>query len=188
MPKNSKPKLTDKQRKFIKCYITNGFNATQAAIDSGYSKNTAQRIGSENLSKPLIKEAILKHFERDGDIIQVALREIVKIATSDIQDFVTIDMDTGVTSIKPLKEIREGMTSVIKKIKHNRVIKEVPGKEKTDTIILDDRVEYELYDKQKSLDSILKIAGMLNEKVEHEFKEPIEVRVTREIVKEGKCD
>ena len=33
-------------------------NATKAAIRAGYSEKTAQRIGSENLSKPLIAEKI----------------------------------------------------------------------------------------------------------------------------------
>jgi phage terminase small subunit len=33
-------------------------NATQAAIRAGYSEKTAQAIGAENLTKPLIAEAI----------------------------------------------------------------------------------------------------------------------------------
>lgn len=49
--------LTPKQAKFVMHYIED-FNATKAAKSAGYSKKTAQRMGSENLSKPLIKEAI----------------------------------------------------------------------------------------------------------------------------------
>ena len=52
-----KPKLTDKQERFVSEYLID-LNATQAAIRSGYSQKTAQRIGSENLSKPLIADAI----------------------------------------------------------------------------------------------------------------------------------
>ena len=33
-------------------------NATQAAIRAGYSEKTAQEIGSENLSKPMVAKAI----------------------------------------------------------------------------------------------------------------------------------
>ena len=54
-------KLTTKQDKFVKAYLLNGGNATQAAIDAGYSEKTSQVIGSENLLKPIIKEAIEKH-------------------------------------------------------------------------------------------------------------------------------
>ena len=42
--------LTLKQKKFADEYIISG-NATESAIKAGYSKKTANRIGSENLSK-----------------------------------------------------------------------------------------------------------------------------------------
>ena len=57
------PKLTDKQEAFVKEYILNGGNGTQAAIHAGYSENCAQEIASENLLKPLIKEALEAHRE-----------------------------------------------------------------------------------------------------------------------------
>lgn len=56
-------KLTPKQKKFIKEY-SKDLNATQAAKRAGYSPKTAQEIGSENLSKPIIKEAINKDLDK----------------------------------------------------------------------------------------------------------------------------
>lgn len=50
-------KLTAKQAKFVDEYLID-LNATQAAIRAGYSKNAAQEIGSQNLSKLIIAEAI----------------------------------------------------------------------------------------------------------------------------------
>ncbi|MDB6229189.1 terminase small subunit [Lactobacillus amylovorus] len=50
-------KLTNKQQKFADEYIRTG-NATKSALEAGYSPKTAQRMGSENLSKPLIKSYI----------------------------------------------------------------------------------------------------------------------------------
>ena len=38
--------LTEQQKAFIRCFSISG-NATQSAIDSGYSKNTAQQQGYE---------------------------------------------------------------------------------------------------------------------------------------------
>lgn len=52
-------KLTAKQKKFADNYIKTG-NATQSAIDAGYSKKTAKSVGSENLTKPDIKAYIDK--------------------------------------------------------------------------------------------------------------------------------
>lgn len=50
-------KLTLKQKKFADEYIISG-NATQAAIEAGYSKKTAYQTGAENLRKPQIKTYI----------------------------------------------------------------------------------------------------------------------------------
>lgn len=60
-------KLTHKQDAFIKAYLLNGGNATQAAIDAGYSKKTAQVIGAENLLKPIIKESIREHQKKSDE-------------------------------------------------------------------------------------------------------------------------
>lgn len=43
-------KLTPKQQKFCNEYLSNGNNATQAAIAAGYSKKTARIIGSKLLT------------------------------------------------------------------------------------------------------------------------------------------
>ena len=53
--------LTIKQELFVAAYCSNGYNATQAALTAGYSPNSAGVIGSENLSKPEIAEAIDSH-------------------------------------------------------------------------------------------------------------------------------
>jgi len=50
-------KLTPRQERFVQEYLID-LNATQAAIRAGYSTKTAQMIGSENLSKPMIAAAI----------------------------------------------------------------------------------------------------------------------------------
>jgi phage terminase small subunit len=49
--------LNHKQQRFVHEYLID-LNATQAAIRAGYSAKTANRIGSENLSKPVIRAAI----------------------------------------------------------------------------------------------------------------------------------
>ncbi|MDP3013837.1 MAG: terminase small subunit [Candidatus Subteraquimicrobiales bacterium] len=49
--------MTPKQKLFCQEYLVD-LNATQAAIRAGYSEKTANRIATENLSKPVIAEAI----------------------------------------------------------------------------------------------------------------------------------
>lgn len=50
-------KLTPKQARFVEEYLID-LNATQAEIRAGYSKKTAQQMGAENLTKPVVAEAI----------------------------------------------------------------------------------------------------------------------------------
>jgi len=53
--------LTIKQELFVAAYCSNGYNATKAAIYAGYSETSAGSIGSENLQKLEIVEAIDAH-------------------------------------------------------------------------------------------------------------------------------
>lgn len=69
-------KLTDKQLLFIQEYMID-LNATQAAIRSGYSEKTAQRIGSENLSKPLIKAEIERLQAETSNKLQVTKEALI---------------------------------------------------------------------------------------------------------------
>ena len=63
-------KLTDKQEMFCREYIVD-LNATQAAIRAGYSEKTAQRIGSENLSKLVIQERIAELMKERTERVEI---------------------------------------------------------------------------------------------------------------------
>ena len=56
-------KPTLKQLAFVRAYIINNGNATDASRESGYKGNdkTLQSIGTENLSKPVIKKILEEH-------------------------------------------------------------------------------------------------------------------------------
>lgn len=62
--------LTPKQQRFVEEYLVD-LNATAAAIRSGYSEHTAYAIGSENLKKPEIQEAISEARKSQSDRTQV---------------------------------------------------------------------------------------------------------------------
>jgi phage terminase small subunit len=73
-----KDKLTKKQRAFVEEYKTNGGNGTQAAIKAGYSEKTAYSIGSENLSKPEIREALAEHERQMQEKYEYTVDDMVK--------------------------------------------------------------------------------------------------------------
>ena len=74
-------KLTTKQQKFADEYIISG-NATQAAIEAGYSKKTANRIGSENLSKLDIKKYIDERLKEIESAKTATQQEVFEYLTS----------------------------------------------------------------------------------------------------------
>lgn len=77
-------KLTQKQKRFADYYIKSA-NATDAAIRAGYSKRSAQQMGAENLSKPVIKAYIDKRIEK-ADRKRIAdADEVLEFLTSTLR-------------------------------------------------------------------------------------------------------
>ena len=62
--------LTGKQAKFVEEYLID-LNATQAAIRAGYSQKTARQIAAENLTKPVIQEAVAQGFKKRSERVEV---------------------------------------------------------------------------------------------------------------------
>lgn len=77
-------KLTEKQRRFIDYYIETG-NASEAARRAGYSKKIANRIGTENLSKPVIKAAIDARLKELEDKRIAKADEVLEFLTSTLR-------------------------------------------------------------------------------------------------------
>lgn len=86
-------KLTDKQEIFCREYLVD-LNGTQAAIRAGYSKKTANRIATENLSKPVIQARVAALVEARAEKLEVdaewVLRRLVDEATADFADLYAI--------------------------------------------------------------------------------------------------
>ena len=145
-------KLTKRQKRFIEEYLID-LNATQAAIRAGYSPNTAQEIGSENLSKLIIKteidKAIAERSRRTGITQDRVLRELAKIAFVNPNDVINFgDATVKMTSAEDLATIAsvKVKTSMTKK-----------GE-------IQER-EVKLYDKLRALDLLGKHLGMFSENI-----------------------
>ena len=108
-------KLSPKQKLFVKEYLVD-LNATQAAIRAEYSERTAQRIGSENLSKPLIAEAIQKEMADREKRVEInadwVLKKLVSEADADLAELIDEDQKLKKVSDWPI-EWRRGLVSGI---------------------------------------------------------------------------
>lgn len=77
-----KQDMTEMQRKFAEYYVECG-NATQSAIQAGYSKDTASSQGSRLLNNVKIKKLIAKIRQDEGEVydmdLDMAIEELVLI-------------------------------------------------------------------------------------------------------------
>lgn len=91
-------KMTAKQKRFCDEYLID-LNATQAAIRAGYSERTAQAIGAENLTKPLLKEYIAERMaEKESELIadqDEVLRYLTSVLRGKSRSSVVVVENTG---------------------------------------------------------------------------------------------
>ena len=100
-------KLTPKQDAFVKAYLLNGGNGTQAAIDAGYKADNAKQIGSENLTKLDVKKAIEKHQQEANKVFiwskekkLLLLEKIAECATTTDPEKGMINMASAIAAMK----------------------------------------------------------------------------------------
>ena len=51
-------KLSPKEKLFVESYCSNGYNAAEATRQAGYATKYPNKVGSQNLARPRVKEAI----------------------------------------------------------------------------------------------------------------------------------
>lgn len=103
-------KLTTKQKIFVSEYLID-FNATRSAKAAGYSEHTAQAIGAENLTKPLIKEELKKGInavlEQNEYTLKVEIiKELRPIAFGDNEIDIKTDKDGNVLEVSRRDKLR----------------------------------------------------------------------------------
>jgi phage terminase small subunit len=151
--------LTPKQTRFVAEYLVD-LNATQAAIRAGYSVRTANRIASENLSKPDIVAAVAagKAVQLDSAGLSAArtLEELRRLAFCDLRGFFDAD-----GNLKPIHELTAEHGSALASLEV--IIKNAKaGDGVTDTIH-----KFKVWDKTRALEMLAKHFGLLTERLEH---------------------
>lgn len=142
-------KLTEKQKRFVAEYLVD-LNATQAAIRAGYSPKTANRIGSQNLSKVDVQTEIEKRRATLRNKLEITqekvLEELAAIAFANGADFATVNQN-GIVRITPTSELPEEKRKAIASIKEGQYGTEV-----------------KVHDKVKALELLAKHLGMFDSK------------------------
>lgn len=156
-------KLNARQLRFVEAYVVLP-NAAAAAREAGYSKATADRIGSRLLKNAGVKAAIAEHQARaatkaEVDAVEV-LRELKRIALVDVAD---IFDEQG--RLKPLKEIPVDARRAIAGIETDELF----GGAGENRIELGQTRKLKFWDKPKALELLGKHLKLFTDKVEVGF-------------------
>lgn len=158
--------LTAKQELFVREYLVDS-NATQAAIRAGYSKDTARAIGAENLTKPYIMERIdhltNERFKRLDITADDIMQEYKKMGFADIKNY--LSYRTALTKVGSVDDEDVFDYAQVIDMKDSD---DVDGAAISQvSISKDGTFKFKLHDKKGSLDSLARIKGMFQDKVEH---------------------
>lgn len=174
--------LTGKQQAFINAYLSNGFNATDAARTAGYEGNdvTLASVGYENLRKPQIALEVSARFNEAAMSANEVLFRLSEIASGKVTDFVNEDGDFDLRLAKQRKK-----EHLLKKLKIKRRSKKVESfaegeeedREVLETSIIDEDVEFETYSAHEALRDLGKFHKLFTDKQEQEIHGVVEVVV-----------
>lgn len=120
-------RLTPKQQRFADEYIKTG-NATQSAIEAGYSKKSAQVIGAENLLKPMVKKYIAERMEQIASNRVMGYTEAVELLTSiargELMETVVVGTMNGAETVEKEADIKTRVAAL------KEILKRYPGNDK----------------------------------------------------------
>jgi phage terminase small subunit len=133
-------------------------NATQAAIRAGYSGKTAQMIGSENLAKPMVAEAIQAAMkarsERTGITQDRVLAEYAKLAFLDPRGFFGAS-----GALIPIHQLPANVAAALAGVEVTDSYDKA-----TDSLVTTKKIRFA--DKKGALDSVARHLGMFVDKHE----------------------
>ncbi len=174
--------LTDKQQRFVEEYLID-LNATQAAIRAGYSADTARQIGAENLSKPVIADAIAEaqaeRSKRTQITADMVLAELAKLGFSNMQDY--MKAGPGGDPYLDFSELTRDQAAALQELTVEDFL-DGRGEDAREVR----RVRFKLADKRAALESVGKHLGMFRDKVELSGPEggPIPLSLIDEVLRE----
>lgn len=150
---SAEPTLTDQQMLFIEQYFICGLNATEAALAVYDTKDrhVAQVMGSENLSKPVIRARVDERLAQFQLTANEVLARLAFQARGSMEEFID---DSG--SIDIMKAKRAKQLHLLKKFKVRHV--EFSDKQGNETITTE--TEIELHDSQSALVHLGKHLGL----------------------------
>ncbi len=142
-------------------------NQTEACKRAKYSVRTAAQQASRLFSNVKIQQRIAELKAERNERTRVTqdrvVRELALIGFSDLQNYITINDDTGAIIAKGFEEMPPEESRALKAIKEDRAIKETADGQ---GVVVYDKVSFTMHDKIRALEILAKHLGMLVERHE----------------------
>lgn len=149
--------MSAKRRAFVDAYLANGFNATQAAKEAGYSERTAYSSGQRLLKNVEIADEIKRRMEEQAMSADEVIQAIGDIGRATIDDLMDVD-GSGRPVFNFKRAQAEGKLHLIKEI-----------------IPTANGIRVVLHDRMKALELMGKHHGLFADKAELDGKLRVEV-------------
>jgi len=157
--KKKETKASSKHKEFIFEYLKNGRNATKAysKVYPNASRETARANAHKLLTKTDFEKQVQDYYDKlfkgKEQRIRKLFDDLVRVAESDIAD--VMDYEGGELTINDFKNID---STIVKEINHT-VIESKDGVKVFKSV--------KMHDKLKAMSELVKILGMITEKIEH---------------------
>ncbi|OJW75693.1 terminase small subunit [Spirosoma sp. 48-14] len=142
-------RLNRRQKAFVAAYCRHG-NQTRAAIEAGYTADSASNQGYRMMRNEDVKLVISDLMEKMGMSVGEAIGRMAVWARGSLDPFLTESGDIDINS----DQARENLT-VVKKYKKRRTVTTGPN----DFESVTETVEIELYDAKDAVDKVLQLHG-----------------------------
>lgn len=167
-PKISSKSLNARQELFVQEYLKD-YNATQAAIRAGYSKDTAGQIGHALLKNIEISNRIQQAQTEKVERVKIeqddVLRELLIVMKSNVDDFIVDENNRLV----PREGISSQATKAIAGVRH----KKMRGKDGFES----EEIEYKLWDKTRAIEMGMKHLGLMFDRLKIEDADDVLAKV-----------
>jgi phage terminase small subunit len=161
-------KLNARQELFVQEYLKD-YNATQAAIRAGYSKDAAGPIGCRLLKDANISLRVESAKEEKINRVKIeqddVLRELLIVMKSDVDDF-RVDENNRLV---PREGISPQSTKAISGVRHKRT----RGKDGFES----EEIEYKLWDKTRAIEMGMKHLGLMFDRLKIEDADEVLAKV-----------
>lgn len=171
--------MNPKQAAFVRAYLVH-HNATQAAVDAGYSSRTAKQQGSRLLTVADVAAAIAAgEAEQARKLEDIAAR--LRAQNDDVTFFDPVllaDPETG-ELITDLRKMPKAARHNIAGFKRKRILKVVGAGDEKEQVI-EETYELKLRDRNAAFDSRVRIEGLAKGPVEGEGsgERPVNIRIS----------